>query len=150
MAFTLREWQFYAQLQARAITNGLAERFNSISAHNFKREIPEFPGDLDESMPIEEWFKTADKIGTRTGWTDPQRLIYYKARLTKSASNYNDALDPQIAADHDNGRQAMLNGFQDSTLKNLRKGQLKHLKQRQHECVRDRKKISERVRTRGR
>ena len=144
MALTLREWQNHAQLQARAITNGLTEGFNSISAHNFKREIPEFTGDLDESMPIDEWFKLADKIGTTAGWTDPQRLIYYKARLTKSAANYSDALDPLVAADYDDWRQAMLNGFQDCTLKNLRKDQLKHLKQRQHERVRDfRKRIDE-------
>ena len=133
---TPQDWADFSRTQAAAIRNG----FSSISALNFKKEIPEFTGDLDESLPVDEWFKIADKVATAAQWTDAQRLVYYKDRMTKSAANFSAALPALTAGDNDNWRAAMINGFQDLTLRNLRKDQLKHLKQRQAERTRDFKK----------
>lgn len=131
-----QDWADFAANQALAITTG----FNSISAINFKREIPEFSGDLDESLPIDEWFKIADKVATTAQWTDAQKEIYFKDRLTKSALNFSNALNPGVVTTYAQWRTAMINGFQDTTLRNLRKDQLKLLKQRPTERSRDFKK----------
>jgi hypothetical protein len=133
---TIDDWRNFARTQTTALTTG----FKNMNALQLKREIPEFSGDMDESLPIDEWFKIADKVAATGDWTDNQKLKYYKDRLTKSATNFSEALDPAIAADYEQWRTAMLEGFQDVTLRNLRKGQLKHLKQKQKERVRDFKK----------
>jgi hypothetical protein len=140
MAMTAQDWADFSDNQATAIANG----FQNISALGYKKEIPTFSGDLDESLPIDEWFKVADQVAVTAGWNNQQKLKYYKDRLTKSAANYSNTLAANVLGDYDQWHTAMLNAFQDIALKNLRKDQLKHLKQRQAERTRDfRKRIDE-------
>ena len=83
-------WRTAVDRQAQILENGLA----TINAQAAKKEIPQFKGDIESKLAIEEWFKIAEKIATNAGWTDVQKLRFLQEKLTKSAANFNDSLTP--------------------------------------------------------
>ena len=126
---------------AAANTQALIEGMNNLNAVALKKEIPEFTGELDEGITIDDWFKVADRVATTAGWTDLQKLRYFQDRLTHSAANFNETIGANIrATDYNAWRQLIIDGFQDARLRTSRKEQLKLLKQKQFERSRDFKK----------
>jgi hypothetical protein len=88
-------------------------------------------------MAIEEWFKIAERIATHAAWTDEQKLRFFQERMSKSAANFNDSLTVAEKATYAVWKQALLDGLTDNTTKARKKEQLKTLKQKETERVRD-------------
>jgi hypothetical protein len=42
----------------------------NLAAVNYRKDIPEFSGDLDDNTTFEEWLKKANRVGTRKGTRD--------------------------------------------------------------------------------
>ena len=136
----MQDWRNFADANAQAIAEGM----NNLNAVTIKREIPEFTGELDDGVTIDEWLKIANRVAQTAGWTNDQKLRYFQDRFTKSAANFNETLTAQQTDTFDHWVTAVTNGFQDSTFKALRKAQLKHLKQKHNERIRDfRKRIDD-------
>lgn len=133
---TADDWRNFADANTQALIQGM----NNLNAITFKREIPEFTGDLDDGVTIDEWLKTANRVAVVAGWTDDQKLRYFQDRLRKSAANFNDSLTQQQRDTFQHWETAMVTEFQDSAVRSLRKAQLKHLKQKHSERIRDFKK----------
>ena len=139
---TFQDWQNFATANTVAIAEGLS----NLNAVAFKKEIPEFTGELDGGVSINEWFKLADKVAVTANWTDNQKLRFYQDRLTKSAANFNDTIAAALKAPgrYADWKQSLLNVFQDATVKHSNKKQLKHLRQKPSERIRDfRKRIDD-------
>ena len=130
---TFQDWQNFATANTVAIAEGLS----NLNAVAFKKEIPEFTGELDGGVSINEWFKLADKVAVTANWTDNQKLRFYQDRLTKLAANFNDTIAAALKAPgrYADWKQALLNGFQDTTVKHSKKEQLKHLRQKPSERI---------------
>ena len=130
---TFQDWQNFATANTVAIAEGLS----NVNAVAFKKEIPEFTGELDDGVSINEWFKLADKVAITANWTDNQKLRFYQNRLTKLAANFNDTIAAALKAPgrYADWKQALLNGFQDTTVKHSKKEQLKHLRQKPSERI---------------
>ena len=69
-------WRTAVDRQAQILENGLA----TINAQAAKKEIPQFKGDIESKLAIEEWFKIAEKIATNAGWTDVQKLRFLQEK----------------------------------------------------------------------
>ena len=130
---TVDEWRDLANAQTEALTQGLT----NLSAITIKKEIPEFSGNLEDGLTIEEWLKKADRVATTAGWTDVQKNRFYQERLTQSAATFNDTLPQATRDDYVLWRPAIITGLQDTTLQSIRKVQLKHIKQKPGERIRD-------------
>jgi hypothetical protein len=81
--------------------------------------------------------KKADRVATTAGWTDVQKKRFYQERLTQSAATFNDTLPQATRDDYTLWRPAIIAGLQDTTLQSIRKVQLKHIKQKPGERIRD-------------
>ncbi len=139
---TIEDWQNFATANTVAISEGLS----NLNAVAFKKEIPEFTGELDEGITIDEWFKQADKVAVTANWNDNQKLRFYQDRLTKSAANFNETIPVAFKepGQYELWKQELMNGFQDASVKNMRKEQFNHLHQRSMERIRDfRKRIDD-------
>jgi hypothetical protein len=66
-----------------AITAGML----NLAAVNYRKDIPEFSGDLDDNTTIEEWLKKAIRVGTEAGWTDDQKLKFFQSKLIRAAAS---------------------------------------------------------------
>ena len=55
---TFQDWQNFATNNTVTIVEGLS----NVNALAFKKEIPEYTGELDDGVSINEWFKLADKV----------------------------------------------------------------------------------------
>ena len=130
---TFDQWKDYAD----ANTTALIEGMTNLNAVAFKQEIPEFTGELNDGVTIDEWLKSANKVALAAGWNDAQKLRYFQDRMTKSAGNFNETLTANQKATFKAWERAIVNGFQDSAVKMMRKAQLKSLRQNQNERVRD-------------
>jgi hypothetical protein len=126
-------WQGAVDRQAEILENGLV----FINAQNVKKEIPAFTGEIESKTAIEEWFKIAERIATHAAWTDEQKLRFFQERMKKSAANFNDSLTAVDKATYALWKQALLDGLTDNTTKARKKEQLKTLKQKATERVRD-------------
>ena len=133
---TFDQWKDYAD----ANTTALIEGMTNLNAVAFKQEIPEFTGELNDGVTIDEWLKMAKKVALAAGWNNAQQLKYFQDRLTKSAANFNDSLTVPQKATFPAWEAAIVNGFQDNAVKMLRKAQLKQLRQNPNERIRDFKK----------
>ena len=126
-------WRTAVDRQAQILENGLA----TINAQAAKKEIPQFKGDIESKLAIEEWFKIAEKIATNAGWTDVQKLRFLQEKLTKSAANFNDSLTPAQKATYQIWKNSVITGLTDHTTKARKKEELNTLKQKETERVRD-------------
>ena len=77
---------------------------------------------------IEEWFKIAERVARLAGWTDPQKIIYFQDKLTKSVTHFNDSLTAAQRDVYDDWKDLLLQGLHDNTLTAMKKGELKDLK----------------------
>jgi hypothetical protein len=126
-------WQGAVDRQAEILENGLV----FINAQTVKKEIPAFTKEIESKTAIEEWFKIAERIATHAAWTDEQKLRFFQERMKKSAANFNDSLTAAEKATYAVWKQALLDGLTDNTTKARKKEQLKTLKQKETERVRD-------------
>ena len=126
-------WRTAVDRQAQILENGLA----TINAQAAKKEIPQFKGDIESKLAIEEWFKIAEKIATNAGWTDVQKLRFLQEKLTKSAANFNDSLTQAQKATYQIWKTSIITGLTDHTTKARKKEELNTLKQKDTERVRD-------------
>ena len=60
----------------------------NLAAVNYRKDIPEFSGDLDDNTTFEEWLKKANRVGTEAGWTDDQKLKFFQSKLIRAAASY--------------------------------------------------------------
>ena len=130
---SVNAWRTAVDRQAQILENGLA----TINAQAAKKEIPQFKGDIESKLAIEEWFKIAEKIATNAGWTDVQKLRFLQEKLTKSAANFNDSLTPAQKATYQIWKNSVITGLTDHTTKARKKEELNTLKQKETERVRD-------------
>ena len=136
MALTVQDWRDFADANTQAIVESMAV----LNAVTFKREIPEYLGELEGGMTIEEWIKKAYRVGNSAGWTNDQKFKFFQERLAKSAANLNETLAADKKDTLEHWIAAMKEAFHDNAAKALRKTQLKQIKQQESERVRDLKK----------
>ena len=74
-------------------TTALVTGMRNLNAQRKLEGIPFFSGDSNCTLVIDEWFKIAERVARLAGWTDPQKIIYFQEKLTKSAAHFNDSLD---------------------------------------------------------
>lgn len=126
-------WRVAVDRQAAILETGLG----LLNAQTAKKEIPNFTGEIEGKLAIEEWFKIAERIATNAGWTEAQKLRFFQERMVKSAENFNDSLTAAEKATYQIWKTNILNGLADNTTKARKKEQLKDLKQEDTERVRD-------------
>ena len=130
---TVNAWQQAVNRQAAILESGLG----LLNAQTAKKEIPNFTGEIEGKLAIEEWFKIAERIARNAGWNDAQKLRFFQERLVKSAENFNDSLTQVQKANYQIWKTNILEGLADNTTKARKKEQLKDLKQEDAERVRD-------------
>ena len=118
-------------------TDALVTGMRNLNAQRKLESIPFFSGDSNCTLVIDEWFKIAERVARLAGWTDPQKIIYFQEKLTKSAAHFNDSLTPAQRDVYDDWKDLLLQGLHDNTLTAMKKGELKDLKQEPAERVRD-------------
>ena len=108
-----------------------------LNAQTTKKKIPNFTGEIEGKLAIEEWFKIAERIARNAGWNDAQKLRFFQERMVKSAENFNDSLTPAQKVTYPLWKTNILEGLAGKTTKARKKEQLKDLKQEDAERVRD-------------
>ena len=126
-------WRQAVNRQATILETGLG----LLNAQTAKTEIPNFTGEIENELAIEEWFKIAERIATNAGWNNTQKLRFFQERMVKSAANFNDLLTQAQKANYQIWKTSILEGLADNTTKAKKKEQLKYLKQEDTERVRD-------------
>jgi hypothetical protein len=109
----------------------------NMTATNYRKDIPQYSGDLDDNLTFEEWIKKANTVAREAGWTDAQKLQYYQTKLIGAAFSYNNTLTVNQKATYIAWVQAMDEGFNDASIQNMRKAQLSKIEQTTKERVRD-------------
>jgi len=66
---TMQDWQNFADANAQAIADGM----NNLNAVTIKREIPEFSGEFEDGVTIDEWLRTANRVAKTAQWTNAQK-----------------------------------------------------------------------------
>ena len=130
---TVNAWRQAVDRQATILETGLG----LLNAQTAKKEIPNFTGEIENELAIEEWFKIAERIATNAGWNNAQKLRFFQERMVKSAENFNDSLTQAQKANYQIWKTSILEGLADNTTKAKKKEQLKYLKQEDTERVRD-------------
>lgn len=54
----LQDWAVFAKQNTPTLLNGM----NDLNAIKFKQKIPEFIGDAETGMGIDEWFRIAERV----------------------------------------------------------------------------------------
>ena len=94
MANLTQNITFHTLQQAgQQYTDALVTGMRNLNAQRKLESIPFFSGDSDCTFVIDEWFKIAERVARLAGWTDPQKIIYFQEKLTKSLAHFNDSLD---------------------------------------------------------
>ena len=109
----------------------------NLAAVNYRKDIPEFSGDLDDNTTFEEWLKKANRVGTEAGWTDDQKLKFFQLKLIRAAASYNNSLGQNNKANLNVWTTAMEAGFNDATIQDMRKAQLSKIEQKFNERIRE-------------
>jgi hypothetical protein len=109
----------------------------NLAAVNYRKDIPEFSGDLDDNTTFEEWLKKANRVGTEAGWTDDQKLKFFQSKLIRAAASYNNSLGQNNKANLNVWTTAMEAGFNDATIQDMRKAQLSKIEQKFNERIRE-------------
>jgi hypothetical protein len=109
----------------------------NLAAVNYRKDIPEFSGDLDDNTTFEEWLKKATRVGTEAGWTDDQKLKFFQSKLIRAAASYNNSLGQNSKANLNAWTTAMEAGFNDATIQDMRKAQLNKIEQKFNERIRE-------------
>jgi hypothetical protein len=109
----------------------------NLAAVNYRKDIPEFSGDLDDNTTFEGWLKKANRIGDEAGWTDDQKLKFFQSKLRRAAASYNNSLGPNMKADLATWTAAMEHGFNDAVIQDMRRAQLNKIEQKFNERIRE-------------
>lgn len=100
-----------------AITAGMI----NLAAVNYRKDIPEFSGDLDDNTTFEEWLKKANRVAREAMWTDDQKLQFFQTKLIRAAASYNGSLRANEKATLVALTAAMETEFKDASIQNMRK-----------------------------
>ena len=109
----------------------------NLAAQRKLESIPTFSGDSNCALVIDEWFKIAERVARLADWTDAQKITYFQEKLIRSAANFNNNLDAAQRLVYNDWKDLLLQGINNNTLKAVKKGELKDLKQELTERVRD-------------
>lgn len=77
----------------------LEQMLEGLAALNYRKDIPEFSGDLDDNTTLQDWLMKANKVGTDAGWTDEQMLKFFQSKQRRAAASYNNSLGPNSKVD---------------------------------------------------
>ncbi len=121
----------------RAFSAAVATGMTNMTATNYRKDIPQYSGDLDDNLTFEEWIKKANTVAREAGWTDEQKLQYYQTKLLRASFSYNNTLTVIRKATYIAWVQAMDEGFNDASIQNMRKAQLSKIEQTTKERIRD-------------
>jgi hypothetical protein len=124
-------WRTAVDRQAQILENGLA----TINAQAAKKEIPQFKGDIENKLAIEEWLQR--KCDERRMDRCTKKLRFLQEKLTKAAANFNDSLTPAQKTTYQLWKTSIITGLTDLTTKVRKKEGLNTLKQKDTERVRD-------------
>ncbi|EFX75150.1 hypothetical protein DAPPUDRAFT_250957 [Daphnia pulex] len=103
-----------------ALTTGML----NLAAVNYRKDFPEFSGDLDDNTTFESWLKKANRVGVEAGWTEDQKLKFFQSKLRRAAAAFNNSLGVNIKANLAAWTAAMEAGFDDATIQDMRRAQL--------------------------
>ena len=84
---TVNAWRQAVDRQATILETVLGP----MNAQTAKTEIPNFTGEIENELAIEDWFKIAERIATNAGWNNAQKLRFFQERMVKSAESFNDS-----------------------------------------------------------
>ncbi|EFX66022.1 hypothetical protein DAPPUDRAFT_263809, partial [Daphnia pulex] len=100
----------------------------NLAAVNYRKDIPEFSGDLDDNTTFESWLKKANRVGVEAGWTEDQKLKFFQSKLRRAAAAFNNSLGVNIKANLAAWTTAMEAGFDDATIQDMRRAQLSKIR----------------------
>jgi hypothetical protein len=101
-------------------TDALVTGMRNLNAQRKLESIPLFSGDSNCTLVIDEWFKIAERVARLARWTDPQKIIYFQEKLTKSAAHFNDSLDAAQRDFYDDWKDLLLQGLHDNVIVSAR------------------------------
>jgi hypothetical protein len=109
----------------------------NLAAVNYRKDIPEFSGDLDDNTTFESWLKKANRVGVEAGWTEEQKLKFFQSKLRRAAAAFNNSLGVNIKTNLAAWTAAMEAGFDDATIQDMRRAQLSKVEQKFNERIRE-------------
>ena len=123
---------------ADEIRTAVSAAFQTIIAEEDRKKIPIFTGkSTEESFPI--WIKKAEKIATRHGWSDDDKLTIFSERLEGGAEDFakNSMWQPQEAQTYAEWKKRMNAQYLTAIDKERLRHQLLTIKQKPNQPVRE-------------
>jgi len=124
---------------AADISAAVTTAFKELLSDEDKKKIPMFGGNT-KSQNFPEWLRTADRIATRNGWSDDEKLTKYAERMEGAAKTYQTTIWTGIADNNKTiltWKRLMREKFLTPVDKDRLRHQLLTLKQKPEEPVGD-------------